>query len=284
VTLAPGTAKLLTLDSASPRDRGVRLQRTARRMRASMRAAGNREPPCATLEMADGLRAPLSMRVQHVFGENARVEQAVGALERRDLPELADFSTPRTRACAIATRSRRRPSKRRWRASSAPARPARGSSAVGSAATCSDSCRRGAAHRGAVVVTPGGGAAAGLAAPPHDLLERRIQRAELLASLAYTSTHSGTGSTRRRARRSRRPRRGRQATRRPRRRRGALTEGRAVVDGHALQRNSSAEATIRSHSSPRALRLTLAQAGCPPSSATSQANRAGRRRRPRALL
>jgi galactokinase len=42
----------------------------------------------ATLEMAAGLQAPLSLRVQHVMSENARVEQAVGALERRDLPEL----------------------------------------------------------------------------------------------------------------------------------------------------------------------------------------------------
>ncbi len=42
----------------------------------------------ATLEMADGLPSPLAERVRHVITENARVEQAVDALSRRDLTEL----------------------------------------------------------------------------------------------------------------------------------------------------------------------------------------------------
>jgi galactokinase len=42
----------------------------------------------ATLSMADGLRAPLSLRVRHVVSENERVRTAVDALERRDLHEL----------------------------------------------------------------------------------------------------------------------------------------------------------------------------------------------------
>jgi galactokinase len=42
----------------------------------------------ATLEMAARLPAPLSLRVRHVVTENARVDDAVSALERGDLAEL----------------------------------------------------------------------------------------------------------------------------------------------------------------------------------------------------
>jgi galactokinase len=42
----------------------------------------------ATLEAAARLPAPLSLRVRHVVTENARVDAAVGALARGDVPEL----------------------------------------------------------------------------------------------------------------------------------------------------------------------------------------------------
>jgi galactokinase len=42
----------------------------------------------ATREMAARLPPPLDRRAMHVIGENERVESAVGALERGDLPEL----------------------------------------------------------------------------------------------------------------------------------------------------------------------------------------------------
>ena len=42
----------------------------------------------ATLELVARLPAPLSSRARHVISENARVEQAVAALGRGDLPEL----------------------------------------------------------------------------------------------------------------------------------------------------------------------------------------------------
>jgi galactokinase len=42
----------------------------------------------ATLERADRLPSPLRERARHVITENDRVEQAVAALERRDLPAL----------------------------------------------------------------------------------------------------------------------------------------------------------------------------------------------------
>jgi len=42
----------------------------------------------ATLEMAARLPAPLAARARHVVGENARVQSAVAALQRRDLTEL----------------------------------------------------------------------------------------------------------------------------------------------------------------------------------------------------
>jgi galactokinase len=42
----------------------------------------------ATLELADRLDPPLAGRVRHVVSENARVDQAVAALERADMEEL----------------------------------------------------------------------------------------------------------------------------------------------------------------------------------------------------
>ncbi len=45
----------------------------------------------ATLELAASLPEPLGDRVRHVVSENARVEQAVAALERRDLEQFGDL-------------------------------------------------------------------------------------------------------------------------------------------------------------------------------------------------
>ena len=45
----------------------------------------------ATLEMARGLPDPLSRRVTHVITENARVQDAVQALQRGDLPALGSL-------------------------------------------------------------------------------------------------------------------------------------------------------------------------------------------------
>ncbi len=45
----------------------------------------------ATLEMADRLEHPLADRVRHVVRENARVEDSVEALRRRDLPYLGEL-------------------------------------------------------------------------------------------------------------------------------------------------------------------------------------------------
>jgi galactokinase len=42
----------------------------------------------ATLEMAAGLRTPLAQRARHVITENERVDSAVAAVARGDLPEL----------------------------------------------------------------------------------------------------------------------------------------------------------------------------------------------------
>jgi galactokinase len=41
-----------------------------------------------TLDMAQGLPAPLAARATHIVSENARVREGVAALERRDLPAL----------------------------------------------------------------------------------------------------------------------------------------------------------------------------------------------------
>ena len=52
-------------------------------------------------------------RARHVLGENERVRAAVARAARRTTcPRSARCSTPRTRACATATRSRRPPSRR----------------------------------------------------------------------------------------------------------------------------------------------------------------------------
>ena len=63
-------------------------------------------------EMLERLPAPLDARARHVFEENARVDAAVDALARGDLPELGRCSTAPTRACATSTRS---PSRRSTR-------------------------------------------------------------------------------------------------------------------------------------------------------------------------
>jgi galactokinase len=73
----------------------------------------------ATLEMADRLEQPLADRVRHVVTENARVEESVAALRRRDLPYLGellnashaslrdqfDVSTPAVEAAVARLRS-----------------------------------------------------------------------------------------------------------------------------------------------------------------------------------
>jgi galactokinase len=56
----------------------------------------------ATLDMADGLPAPLSLRVRHVVSENERVREAVVALERGDMVQvgqLLDASHASLRDC-----------------------------------------------------------------------------------------------------------------------------------------------------------------------------------------
>jgi galactokinase len=56
----------------------------------------------ATLEMIDGLAAPLAGRARHVVTENARVRATVAALQRGDLPEvgkLLDASHASLRDC-----------------------------------------------------------------------------------------------------------------------------------------------------------------------------------------
>ena len=58
------------------------------------------------------LPEPLRLRARHVLGENERVRAAVAALRAAICAPLAPCSTPRTRACATATRSPRPPSRR----------------------------------------------------------------------------------------------------------------------------------------------------------------------------
>ena len=89
-----------------------------------------------TLEMTERLPEPLASRARHVVSENERVVQAASALERGDLPSSVGCSTPRMRACATTTPSRRRPWRTRCGGCVTPERSGRGSSAADSAATC----------------------------------------------------------------------------------------------------------------------------------------------------
>ena len=138
--------RLVTLDSgerhanAGPerrRRRCARLQPAASRVRPRLRAAGHRDAARRHPRVAQRLPAPLDARVRHVITENARVEATVAALKAGDLGASASCSTPRTRACATTTRSRRPRSRRRWDGCWTPGRSARGSSAEASAVTCS---------------------------------------------------------------------------------------------------------------------------------------------------
>ncbi len=95
----------------------------------------------ATLEMASELpSAALAARPARGQRERARPSGGGGARARRHRRSWGGCSTPRTPACATATRYRRPRSRTRWRAASGPARWALGSWAAGSGATCSRCC------------------------------------------------------------------------------------------------------------------------------------------------
>jgi galactokinase len=82
--------RLATLDSGAGRsnaESGYNQRRAE--CRAAADALGVPSLREATASDADRLPDPLARRVRHVAGENARVDQAVEALERGDLPRLA---------------------------------------------------------------------------------------------------------------------------------------------------------------------------------------------------
>jgi galactokinase len=89
VVLELGEFKLVTLDSGEEHSHAGSgyNQRRAECAEAASRlgVASLRD---ATLDMASRLPEPLSLRARHVITENARVEAAVEALERRDMDEL----------------------------------------------------------------------------------------------------------------------------------------------------------------------------------------------------
>jgi len=89
VPLTLGAHRLVTLDSGASR-RLARSGYNQRReeCRLACRELGFRSLRDADAEAASRLPEPLSRRVRHVVSENRRVEEAIGALERRDLAEL----------------------------------------------------------------------------------------------------------------------------------------------------------------------------------------------------
>jgi len=89
VALELGDHKLVTLDSGerhSNASSGYNERRSE--CARACEELGVESLRDATLEQAAGLPAPLAGRARHVISENARVEAAIAALERGDLPEL----------------------------------------------------------------------------------------------------------------------------------------------------------------------------------------------------
>lgn len=89
VPLALNGFRLVTLDSGE-RHANARSGYNERRAECAraieqMGVTSMRDASC---EIAAGLPAPLGLRVRHVIEENARVQEAVSCLERRDLPGL----------------------------------------------------------------------------------------------------------------------------------------------------------------------------------------------------
>jgi galactokinase len=103
VALALGDFKLVTLDSGEEHTHAGSgyNERRAECAEATSRL-GLESLRDATLEMASTLPSPLSSRVRHVVTENARVSEAVAALERGDFGEvgrLLDASHASLRDC-----------------------------------------------------------------------------------------------------------------------------------------------------------------------------------------
>lgn len=89
VRLELGEHKLVTLDSgASHRHAGSGYNERREECAQACRLLGIETLRDASAEQARALPAPLAARVRHVISENQRVEEAVGALERRDFDEL----------------------------------------------------------------------------------------------------------------------------------------------------------------------------------------------------
>ena len=89
IQLLLGPYRLVTLDSGERHAHAVSGYNARRAECAeASRLLGLRSLRDATLEMADSLPAPLNARVRHVVSENGRVEEAVVALESRDLVAL----------------------------------------------------------------------------------------------------------------------------------------------------------------------------------------------------
>ena len=78
-----------------------------------MRAAGRRIAARGRARRrSSDLPEPLRRRARHVLGENQRVREAVAALRADDLPALGALLDASHAACAMTTRSPRRPSRR----------------------------------------------------------------------------------------------------------------------------------------------------------------------------
>ncbi len=103
VALSLGNFKLVTLDSGETHTHaGSGYNERRRECAEAADRLGVESLRDATLEMASGLPAPLSLRVRHVVSENERVLAAVGALERgdvEDLGRLLDASHASLRDC-----------------------------------------------------------------------------------------------------------------------------------------------------------------------------------------
>jgi galactokinase len=103
VALELGDFKLVTLDSGEHHDISTSGYNDRREECAqACRELGIASLRDATLEGAEGLPEPLNRRVTHVITENRRVEEAVAALERRDLEAigaLLDASHASLRDC-----------------------------------------------------------------------------------------------------------------------------------------------------------------------------------------
>jgi galactokinase len=89
VALSLGNYKLIVLDSGEEHTHaGSGYNERRAECAEAARRLGVDSLRDASLEMASELPSPLSLRVRHVVSENARVGEAVAALERGDLGEL----------------------------------------------------------------------------------------------------------------------------------------------------------------------------------------------------